>query len=178
MDGKPGDGLTRQPTAITTDLELTTTSVSGSSRITMTNILHTIFLIAILLVVLLLAATAIPSLRGEPLGGPVLLIHMMASGALVMALPLYAILFVWRHLDPIASAAMQRTGFWLVLLTGLVTTGTVFACMLPIASTDTMHKLIVWHGYAGFAMVPAVALLIWGVSRTRRIKSIRSAIPG
>mgnify|MGYP003662959601 CR=1 FL=1 len=144
----------------------------------MTNVLHTLFLITILLVVLLLTATAVPSLQGQPLGGIALLVHMMASGVLVFALPIYGIVFLWRHIDVRVASAMQRTGFWLVLVTGLATTATVFACMLPIASTETMHELIRWHGYAGFAMVPAVALLVWGVSRSRRIKSIRSATPG
>lgn len=144
----------------------------------MSNILHSLFLVTIFLIVALLTATAFPSLQGETLGGPALLFHMMASGALVFALPLYALFFLGRHISLSAVNSMQRVGFWLLLITGLVTTATVFACMMPIASTQTMHELIAWHGYAGFAMVPALALLIWGVSRTRRMKSIRSVTPG
>ena len=144
----------------------------------MSNILHSVFLVALFLIVALLTATAVPSLKGEPLGGTTLLLHMMASGALVFALPLYAMFYVWRHLNLSAATGIQRLGFWLVLVSGMITTATVFACMMPIASTETMHQLIAWHGYAGFAMVPAFAVLVLGVSRTRRIKSIRSVTPG
>ena len=144
----------------------------------MRNFIHALLLLAILLIVIALAVTAVPSIQGEPLGGNMLLLHMMASGALVFALPIYALFFVWRHLNRASATATQRMGFWLLILTGLITTATVFACMMPIASTDTMHELISWHGYAGFAMVPAVFVLLWGVSRTRRMNATRSATPG
>ena len=149
----------------------------------MNSLFHGLFLAAICLIVVVLTVTALPSIQGETLGGIILMLHMMASGALVFALPVYAMLYVWRHLDRSAATATQRLGFWCVLVTGLIATATMFACMMPIASTETMHHLVQWHGYAGFAMVPAVVLLLWGVSRTRslkaeRMKSTRSATPG
>jgi membrane protease YdiL (CAAX protease family) len=140
--------------------------------------LSPLLLIAVLVLVALLTATALPSLSGEHLGGNTLLLHMMASGALVFALPLFALAWLRQSLDHERSTPPLRWGFWLVLVTGMITIATVFACMLPIPSTDQMHELVRWHGYAGFAMVPAALLLAWGAVQARRITSTRSSSPG
>ena len=137
-----------------------------------------IFLLGLLLIVAALAVTAAPAVPEGPLGGSALLLHMMASGALVFVLPLYALVYVGRNLRSERSSGMQRLGFWLLVLSGVLTIGSIFLCMLPIASTEQMHELIRVHRYAGFAMVPAVALLAMGVSRWRRIQATRSATPG
>ena len=97
---------------------------------------------------------------------------------MVIALPLFVLVYLPRSISRFASGSLQRLGFWSLVVTGLVTTATVFACMLPVPSTDQMRQLIQLHGYAGFAMVPAVALLLVGASRWRRIQSTRSATPG
>ncbi|MGI9470595.1 MAG: hypothetical protein ACR2NZ_03615 [Rubripirellula sp.] len=140
--------------------------------------LDRICLLALVLIIALLTATALPALREGPLGGTALLLHMMASGALVFALPLFALLYLSRNLRSDRSGGMQRLGFWLLILSGIITIGSIFLCMLPIPSTDEMHELIRVHRYAGFAMVPAVVLLAIGTSRWRRIQSTRSATPG
>lgn len=137
-----------------------------------------ILLLAIVAIVAALTATALPVLAGHHLGGTVLLLHMMASGALVFALPAAGLFWLSRYLNQHASNTIGRWGFWLTIATGLATIGTVFACMLPYPSTDTMHQLIKWHGWAGFAMVPAVVLLLFGSLRWRRIQLTRSATPG
>lgn len=132
--------------------------------------------IAIALIVAALTLTALPALFGGHLEGTILLLHMMASGALVFGLPVFALYYLPRCLGRLTSGGAQRLGYWLVVLLGLITMATMFACMLPIPSTGQMRKLITLHGYAGFAMVPAVALLLIGVRR--RIQSTRSATPG
>lgn len=137
-----------------------------------------LLLIAIIVIVAVLTATALPVLAGHHLGGTMLLLHMMASGALVFALPIAALFWLPRYLTRYASDALQRWGFWLLIATGFVTIATVFACMLPYPSTPVMHQLINWHGWAGFAMVPAVLLLLVGSLRWRRIQLTRSATPG
>jgi hypothetical protein len=137
-----------------------------------------IFLTAITAIVVALTVTALPALASGPLGGTMLLLHMMASGALVITLPLFALYYLGRSLSRFKSGGLQRVGFWLLVTTGLLTILTVFLCMLPVPATDQMHQLIVLHRYAGFAMVPAVALLLVGASRWRRIQSTRSATPG
>lgn len=137
-----------------------------------------LFLVGIAGIVAVLAATALPALTGGHLGGNMLMLHMMASGAMVFGLPVLAIYFLPRYISGRESNSMQRTGYWLLIFTGLIAIATMFACMLPIPSTDQMHKLITLHGYAGFATVPAVALLLLGAWRWRRIQSMRSATPG
>jgi len=134
---------------------------------------HHLLLAALCVILAALTFTAWPAVEGYPVHGQTLLMHMMASGALVVCLPCYAVLFLWRNLDRASTAATQRLGFWAVLASGFVTIATVFACMMPLASTETMHLLIQWHGYAGFAMVPAALLLVWGVSRTRTLQARR-----
>ena len=124
-----------------------------------------------------LSVTAIPSLTSDHLGGTLLLQHMVASGGLVVLLPIFALLGLRRMIDPARSGALQRLGYWALVVTGLLTIATMFICMLPIASTEVMHHLIQWHGYAGFAMVAALLVFSLGVARLR-MQSKRSERPG
>ena len=137
-----------------------------------------LLLIALTLFVVLLTLTALPSLFYGHLGGTMLLAHMLVSGAFVFLLPVFALLWTWRHISRFTSGTMQRIGFWAVIFTGFLTIATVFVCMLPYPSTDQMRQLIHWHGYAGFAIVPALALLLWGTLRWRRMEEIRSETLG
>ncbi|QDT12453.1 hypothetical protein K239x_44630 [Planctomycetes bacterium K23_9] len=137
-----------------------------------------ILLLAIVVIVAVLTATALPVLAGHHLGGTMLLLHMMASGALVFALPAAAIVWLSRNINSATSDFIQRCGFWALIVTGFATIATVFFCMLPYPSTQTMHQLINWHGWSGFAMVPATVLLAIGSLRWRRIQATRSATPG
>ncbi len=132
------------------------------------------------LVILIVAATAtaIPVFTDGHVGGLMLLAHMMASSGLVFVMPIFALLWLVRCVDRNASSGLQRIGFWLLIVTGLLTIVTVFACMLPYPSTEQMEKLITLHGYAGFAMVPALVVLLVGIARWRRSQVTRSATPG
>lgn len=128
-----------------------------------------IMLAALTIVVAVLVATSLPTLSGHHLSGTTLRIHMMASGALVIGLPIFAVYWILRCINPSSSGFVQRTGYWFVLTTGLLSIATAFACMLPIASTAQMKQLMLWHGYIGFTMVPAIILIligarIWGQS--------------
>ncbi|KAA1261072.1 hypothetical protein LF1_36160 [Rubripirellula obstinata] len=118
------------------------------------------------LVVVLTATTAV-SWGGHGMSGLPLLIHMGASGALVFTLPVYAIIgligFSRRHL----RASMYNIGFWGSVAFGLPTIATVFLCMLPIASTDTMHQLVSWHAWAGYALTIAAVVLVIGLLRRK-----------
>ena len=114
-------------------------------------------------VVLLLTITSIPVLFGGHLEGMLLLVHMMASGVMVFLLPVFG----WVWLFRCASSPMQRFVSWLILASGFVTLLTMFACMLPIASTEQMQKLIDWHGFAGWAM--AIFVLVFLLSRPLRL---------
>lgn len=119
---------------------------------------RTLTLVLIVLVAVL-TATAATSWGGHAMGGITLLIHMAASGAMVFALPVYAIIGLsQRHPQTLAS----NIGFWSLVAFGLLTIATVFLCMLPIASTDQMHQLVSWHGWAGYAMTIAAVILLLG----------------
>ena len=144
-----------------------------------------ILMTALVIVVGLLAATALPFLSGKPLEGDILLMHMLVSGALVIGLPILAIAFL-RYLLPstltspseiLASdpeiegpknsrfgRSVFQFGYLTTVLTGLLTIATVFACMLPVPSTEQMHTLIWAHGWAGFAMIPGVLFLLIGMT--------------
>lgn len=133
-----------------------------------------LLLFALVLVVGILTVTALPALFGGALGGKMLLAHMMASGALVVGLPVLALAFLRHFWGSTPIARSQQWGYLACVATGLLTIATVFLCMLPIPSTDQMHELILVHGWAGFAMVPATLLLVVGVKATRSASHPRS----
>jgi hypothetical protein len=130
--------------------------------------------IAVLVLVAAGTATAIPVFTEGHVGGTMLLAHMVGSSGLVFVLPVFAVFWLLRCIDHRASDRMERIGFWLLIVSGLLTIATVFACMLPYPSTDQMEKLVALHGYAGFAMVPALVILLAGMARSRRAQANRS----
>ena len=137
-----------------------------------------LFFFALITTIGLATITAIDGLMFSAESGVRLLFHMYASGALVFVLPLFALYWLFRCLNPAASGGMQRLGFWLLVISGTLTIATVFVCMLPVPSTEQMEQLIKLHGYAGFAMVPALLLVVIGEYLYRRIHATRSATPG
>ncbi len=133
-----------------------------------------LMLIGLTLVVVSLAVTAAPALNNGHLNGMLLLMHMVASGALVIILPLFAFSGLGAYVRSIASRPTQRLGFWIVVSTGLLTIATIFLCMLPIPSTSAMETLIRWHGYTGFAMLIAMIALCLSVLRYRKKTGTRA----
>ncbi|KAA5546210.1 hypothetical protein FYK55_04790 [Roseiconus nitratireducens] len=126
---------------------------------------------ALVVVVAVLCLTALPFLAGHTLGGPGLLTHMFASGALVIGLPVFALAFL-RHLPyPSRAGRLYSLGFLATVALGFLTIATVFLCMLPVPATEQMHALMTAHGWIGFAMVPAIVLLLLGMLRSRRTAS-------
>ena len=112
----------------------------------MKTLIDKILLIGIAAVTAVLVLTAIPVLAGGHLEGKLLLIHMFASGALVIGLPLLALWQVGRSISRHKSGSMQRWGFWLLMLTGVITIASIFACMLPLPPTEQMRDLLDVHG--------------------------------
>lgn len=121
-----------------------------------------VFVAALSLAVL--TATVVPWMTGDHLEGPTLLLHMAASGGLVVSLPLLAVSLVWRHLRGGSTGAIQRLAFWVLMIAGTLTIASVFLCMLPLPSTQQMHALMRVHSYTGFAMLPA--MLLWIAAAT------------
>ena len=133
-----------------------------------------ILLLALVLVVAALTLTSLPWWSGQTLGGSVLMSHMMASGILVFGLPVFGLFFLRYFSGKPRAAGLQQAGYLATLATGLVTIITVFLCMLPIPPTEQMHLLMSIHGWAGIAMIPAVAVLLLGVRATRSASHHRS----
>ncbi|MGB7323367.1 MAG: hypothetical protein WBD31_00745 [Rubripirellula sp.] len=114
-------------------------------------------LIAIVVATIVLVVTALPTLVGGHLADTRLLTHMMASGVVVTLLPVYAIARLMPSSRGLLDSPVQRAALRCLLLSGLLTIATMFLCMLPIASTDTMKTLISLHGWAGYALAIATA---------------------
>lgn len=133
-----------------------------------------ILLAALVIVVVALTLTSLPSWGGATLDGQALLAHMMASGFLVFGLPIFAIAFLRYFSGQHRTSAIQHVGYLATVAAGLVTIVTVFLCMLPIPSTHEMHSLMSLHGWAGFVMIPAIVVLLLGVRATRSASRPRS----
>ena len=133
-----------------------------------------ILLAALILVVVALTVTSLPSLGGQALLGQALLAHMMASGFLVIGLPIFAIAFLRHFSARQPTSGLQNWGVLATIATGWLAIVTVFLCMLPIPSTHQMHVLMSAHGWAGFAMIPAIIVLLLGVRSTRSASHPRS----
>lgn len=110
-----------------------------------------------------LTATALPTLTGGHLGGTVLLLHMMASGVMVALVPAT----LWWSLAMARGRGLSSTFLWFVVF-ALATIGSVFVVMLPIASTPVMEKAVTIHGWVGYATAVLGLLACIAVWRRRR----------
>ncbi|WDQ14971.1 hypothetical protein [Rhodopirellula sp. P2] len=127
----------------------------------MLSLIRNVSLLVLVIATGALVATALPTFWGEHLSGSMLRFHMMASGAVVVLLPVYAITRLLLRRQPESESAWEMGAFRTLLIFGVATIATMFACMLPIASTDVMHDLVELHGWAGFAMAAAIALVVY-----------------
>ncbi|MCM2370184.1 hypothetical protein [Aporhodopirellula aestuarii] len=120
-----------------------------------------ICLAVVLVAIVVLVGTSLPTWWGGHFGGYRLLAHMTASGMVVVGLPLYAVLRWTDWLSaPLPSRASTWT-FWALVFTGFLTIASMFACMLPSTTTPWMVTLIDFHGWIGATMaVAAIAHLI------------------
>lgn len=116
-------------------------------------------------------ATALPTLWGGHLGGATLRFHMMASGAVVTMLPVYAVVRLLQRNRGAQGSMLEISVFRALLVMGVATIATMFVCMLPIASTDTMHELVELHGWFGFVLAALVALSVWIAVKMRAERS-------
>lgn len=137
-----------------------------------------ILFLMILVVVAVLTVTSLPTLADEHMAGQRLMIHMMAGGSLVVAMPLFALLFLRRVLSPYRSDRIQRVGFWVLLVAATVSILCVLLSMMPLLSTEAMQTSMSVHGYAGFVAAAALVLLVVGSLRWRNMQSMRSTTPG
>jgi hypothetical protein len=126
----------------------------------MIRMLERLIFLATPAVVGVLTITALPSLGGGDVHGRWLLAHMMASGSLVFLLPAFGFFGLARLVRTKAWTKVRAAAFWMALLCGFLTIGTMFVGMMPIASTEQMHGLITSHGIIGYAMTLSVVLFL------------------
>jgi hypothetical protein len=108
-----------------------------------------------------------------------LLIHVASAGGFVVCLMLIALIWALpsrpcagsnvRADDPLhetKSAArfgsITKLCFWLILISGVVTAGSMLLSMLPLMGTESLLQMITLHRYAGLVLV--VSMLIHGYS--------------
>ncbi|MFV2068421.1 MAG: hypothetical protein ACC645_15735 [Pirellulales bacterium] len=114
-------------------------------------------------VTLLLATSLLALWQSGELGGWTLFSHTAAGGALIAVLPLTALLWLGAGArnprpegevapgwEPECSLASVLLGA--VLMTGLLTAGSMLLGMLPLLSTDQMRRMLTVHAYSGLAL--------------------------
>ncbi|MEM6777242.1 MAG: hypothetical protein AAF670_06270 [Planctomycetota bacterium] len=126
----------------------------------------------VVLATLALLITSIPWTRGEELHGMWLMAHMGASGLFVVGLPLQAVLFIALQRAIPTLHELEKTLIHSLFVLGLLTIGTMFACMLPIAATDQLRTLIQLHGWIGISVVVLLVVIVV-VRLTTRPRIIR-----
>ncbi|MEM9587962.1 MAG: hypothetical protein AAGA03_11840 [Planctomycetota bacterium] len=129
----------------------------------MIRLIERLAFLALLVSVIALTITSLPLTWETHLQGGWLMAHMMSSGLMVVALPLFAIARLLPAIERQGQAALHRFAFWCVVVLGTLTIATMFACMLPIASTEELSRLISLHGLVGIAT--SIATLVVLVSR-------------
>lgn len=125
----------------------------------------------LLIAVAVSVITSLPTWWDGHLGGYALLAHMTASGVIVIALPLYAVLRWTDWFTTIPQRAGEPIAFWIIVVFGFLTIASMFACMTPITSTSTMRELIDLHGWLGSVMAIAVVANLFLYRKRRKATS-------
>ena len=139
------------------------------------NLWEKLVYVATIVAVADLAVTSFYAVLSEGvLHGWLLLGHMVGSGAFVALLVLVALTWAnssrfGRQLEndgdgaAIRFTGLAKVSFWLFLLAGLATMGSMLASMLPLFGSDGLHELLDLHRYAGLAAVIAFAVHVYSV---------------
>ena len=142
-----------------------------------------IYLITVVAVADLGATAFYAVLRYGAMEGWALFVHVLGSGALVLALPLMAITWAEanrfgrarpvEHPSPEADDAdsrraprflwLNRLTFWIILASGFVTVSTMLVSMLPWYDTDGLQRMLDIHRYSGLLLVVATIFHLYGV---------------
>lgn len=109
------------------------------------------------------------------LAGYALLAHLAAGGSFVFLLLAVSTLYLPRGVSPghaLFTADQRwwvaRWSAWLLVLSGLVTAGTMFLSMLPILDTDGLVKVAALHSYSGLVAVIATVVHVFALICTQR----------
>lgn len=140
-----------------------------------TNLFQRLVYVVLLAAVAVLGGTAFGAvLRFGALSGWWLLIHMVAAGMFVAALPLFSL--SWCHANRFCTSRrdtesqpiirfpwIAKLMFWLILVGGLLVALTMLVSMLPLFDTEGLHEMLVLHRYSGLLVVVAAAIHLYGL---------------
>jgi len=133
------------------------------------------------LAIVVLSATAFYAVLAEgALEDRWLLAHMVASGALIGSLPLFALTWALPCRFGSTCAKPQADGtssqrfcwlskicFWLILASSIVTAGTMLLSMLPLFGTRTLEGLLNVHRYSGLLLAVTTVCHFYSVWMAR-----------
>lgn len=139
------------------------------------NWLKRLLYVGFLGVVAVLAVTSFGSiLQFGHMSGYQLLAHVGAAGAFVFLLLAIALFYLPTGFDPDDPFATGDYGWWLsrasawaLVLSSMVTAGTMFLSMLPILDTQGLIEMLAVHRYAGLAVVVAAVVHFYSLLMTR-----------
>ncbi len=146
-----------------------------------------IYLGAIASVVILGVTSFVAVLRHGAMHGWFLFLHLFGAGAFVVFLFLVAVMWAVPNqlcggtcaatsdddLDDDASPraprfhCLTKIAFWLILLSGVVTAGTMLISMLPLLGTQGLNQMINVHRYAGLVLVIATIVHLYTIVLTK-----------
>ena len=128
--------------------------------------------------VLILAVTSFYSVLDHgAMHGWFLLLHAGSAGGFVVCLMLIAIIWAMpsqfrlggrpdsptEQSQPARFAPMTKLAFWLMLISGVVTAGTMLISMLPLLGTEQLLQMINLHRYAGLLLVVSTLVHVYNV---------------
>ncbi len=134
----------------------------GPARHWISRSIYGIYLISILV----LAVTGLGSiLRWGHMSGYALMLHVAAAGGFVFLMVAIAVLYLPASATVADSRAQQWDRWWLIrwsawglVLSSLVTAGTMLLSMLPVLDTTGLLQMTMLHRYAGLAVVVAACV--------------------
>ncbi len=111
------------------------------------------------------------------MSGYALLAHVAAAGAFVFLLLVVAVLYLpWGGSvatdENTAAVGDQRWWFarwtaWLLVISSLLTAGSMFLSMLPILDTAGLHEAVAVHRWTGLVVVVSALFHLFAISCTR-----------
>ena len=117
------------------------------------------------------------ALRGTPMTGLALILHMATAGAFAVLLGLLTLLWAdgcrfFRSGGEATTerfSCLQKLFFWLLLASGFVSLLTVLVAMLPLAGTAGQRLLIMGHRWSGLVFVLTIMLHLYATWQARRL---------
>lgn len=125
--------------------------------------------------IMALAVTGLGSIvRWGHMSGYALLLHVAAAGGFVFLMVAIAVLYLPATAEAVGSRDGQldrwwaiRWSAWALVLSSLVTAGTMLVSMLPVLDTTGLLQMAMLHRYAGLAVVIAACVHLFSLTCVR-----------